>query len=115
MIAKTHLFTYLGFRLSGDFANWTFYTYCRKRPTFFLKAPPTRPPTNRQKRQRNLFRLVGYLWRSLTPQQQAAWEAVAQRSHLSITGYNLFVHWTLRRANAALATLTAQTGIDPLA
>jgi hypothetical protein len=114
MIAKTRLFTYLGFRLSGDLGQWTMYTYCRKRPTFFLKSPPLTPPTLRQVHQRNLFRLVGYLWRGLSPAQRATWEQLAQAAHLRITGYNLFLHWVLRTADATLATLIHQTGINPL-
>lgn len=115
MISSTRLFTYLGIRLSGDLGKYTMYTYCHKRPTFFLKSPPLVPPTLRQIRQRNRFRLVGYLWRTQSPAQRTIWELLAKHAHLRVTGYNLFLFYVLKNGYPYLETLIAQTGIDPFA
>lgn len=113
MISRTSLFTYLGFRLSGDLGGFTMYTYCRKRPVFFVKSPPLTPPTSRQISQRNQFRLVGYLWRSIGPEKRALWTDLAKAAKLRILGYQLFLHWTLRNDKPTILTLVRLTGIDP--
>jgi hypothetical protein len=112
MIGSTRLFTYLGFRLSGDLGKYTMYTYCRKRPVFFLKSPPLIPPTRRQIHQRNRFRLIGYLWRAQSPAQRNLWEALSQQSNARVTGYNLFLFWQLRQGTEYILTLIRHSGVD---
>jgi hypothetical protein len=114
MIGSTRLFTYLGFRLSGDLGKYTMYTYCKKRPTFFLKAPPLTPSSRLQRRQRNRFLLAGYAWRNLTVKQRATWQFMALRIHSWVGGYGLFVHWLLTHDNPALETWMRQSGLNPL-
>jgi len=115
MIVKDHLFTYLGFRLSGDLGQYTMYTYCRKRPVFFIKSPPLTPPTWLQRRQRNRFIIVGYLWRGIGLDRRILWTKLAKAARLNISGYNLFLYWSLRHDVPTITTLVRVTGINPLA
>lgn len=115
MAIGTKLFTYMGFRLSGDLGKYTMYTYCRRRPVFFLKSPPLTPATAAQIRQRNRFRIVGYYWRSLGPVRQALWQQLAFRARLNITGYNLFLYFAIKQDYVYLKLLIARTGVDVLA
>lgn len=105
---------YLGYNATGDLGPWTFYTSKRKGLVFFVKAPPLEPPTLRQSHQRNKFRIVGMLWRSLHPSLREAWTATQDRANLNITGYNLFTYYILKHDRAAIETIEHQTGLTLL-
>lgn len=102
----------LGFYAAGDLGPWTFYTSKRKGLVWFLKSPPLKPPTILQLHQRNLFRLAGHTWRSLTEEQRHRWLLSARRAHLAITGYDLFVFWCLTRDDAAVLTVERLSHLD---
>lgn len=105
------LLHFMGFNTSGDYGPWTFYTAKNQALVFYIKAPPLEPPSVLQESQRNAFRLAAYTWRTLSTEEQIKWETVSTLTHLSITGYNLFVFWVLRREDAAIQTLERLSGI----
>ncbi len=105
---------FLGFNTQGDLGPWTFYTSKRKGLVFFVKSPPLEPPSPKQVHQRNKFRVVGFMWRSLTPQQRKDWELAALAAHLQITGYNLFTYYVLKDGELVVQTVEAQSGITLL-
>lgn len=105
------LFRFLGWNTQGDLGPYTFYTNKRGALVWFLKAPPTKPPTWKQRLQRARFAFAATLWRSMTPQQRAAWTKAAQRAHLKITPLNFFVYVHLRRDFAAARTVAHQAGV----
>lgn len=112
MLRRSSILKFLGFNTQGDLGPWTFYTSKRKGLVFFQKSPPLEPPTIRQTHQRNKFRLAGYIWRSLSPEQQDRWRQAAARANLRITGYNLFVHWLTVQDDDAIATIERQSRIN---
>jgi len=91
-----NLFTLFGLHIGGDFGPFTFYKSKRRRLVFFKKAPPDKPPSEKQIAQRNRFRLVAAAWSTLTPYQRAQWTIAARRASLCMTGYDLFVHFKLK-------------------
>lgn len=99
------LFRFWGWNSQGDFGPWTFYTDKRKGLVFFVKAPPLEPPSLLQTSVRNSIRLAAYTWRSLPASARDDWQLAADRAHLRITGYNLFVFWLLRREDQAIRTV----------
>lgn len=105
MLANTELLRYMGFNSQGDFGPWTFYTGKRGQLVYFVKSPPLEPPSILQISQRNRFRLNGYLWRTLTTQQQQNWELATKRAQLKINGHNLFTYWNLTKDDAAIQTV----------
>ena len=111
---KSKALNLLGLRPTGDLGPLTGYTSKRGKPVWFLKAPPTSPPTGWQIHQRNLFRAIAVHWNHLSPEQRAAWLAAAEAARLKITGYNLFVWYHLTNDRAAIATIEHQTGIQLL-
>jgi len=115
MITKTRLFSILGLRISGDLAQWTLWYYCHRKRVMFIKRFPEKPPTRRQIRQRNRFRLVARLWQSMRPEQRDRWNAIAALAKLRISGYNLWLYWCIRHDKPTLETLARLTGVDPLA
>lgn len=104
----------LGFGPTGDLGPLTGYTSKRRRPVFFLKSPPTSPPTQWQTRQRNVFRLLARNWQALTPAKRAAWQAAAFDARLNITGHNLFVWYHSVGDPETIRTIENQTGINLL-
>jgi len=105
MKAATQLLKYLGLNTQGDLGPWTMYTGKRGQLVFFVKSPPLEPPSNLQSSRRNAFRLNGYLWRQLKPEQRQRWQSAAKRAHLKITGLNLFTYWNLTKDDATISTV----------
>jgi len=102
----------MGLNSQGDLGPWTFYTDKRKGLVYFVKAPPLEPPSLMQTSVRNSIRLAAYTWRSLQPTARENWELAAKRTHLKITGYNLFVFWLLRKEDAAIHTIERLSNIE---
>lgn len=105
----THILSYLGLRPTGDLGPLTAYTSKRGKHVWFLKAPPTCPPTVWQTRQRNKFRLAARAWRALSDAERNEWHRAETRGKLNITAYNLYVYWTLTRDDRAICTIARQT------
>lgn len=101
--------TFLGLNPTGDLGPLTSYTSKRRKPVWFLKAPPTTPPTGWQIKQRNLFRQIARHWNQLTPAARADWETAAKRAHLTITGLNLFVYFHATGNRKVLRTVERQS------
>lgn len=100
----------LGLRPTGDLGGLTCYTSKRGKIVWFIKAPPTCPPSDWQSSQRNKFRFVAQAWNALPAATREQWHQAEVLSPLSITGYNLFVYWSLTGDDAAIATIERQTG-----
>ena len=90
-IQKPSLLTLLGFVQHGDLGPWTFYTSKRRGKVFYLKAPPTKPPTREQRHQRLKLAAAAAAWQLLAPAGRALWNQAAQRAHLKMGGYALWI------------------------
>lgn len=108
------LFNFFGLNPTGDFGPWTFYTATNKKPVMFLKSPPTKPPTDRQTFQRDSFRFFAMLWKKLSDDVRADWEAASLRAHLRMTGYNLFVWYQAHKNDQVIQTIERQSGVQLL-
>lgn len=108
----SNLFSIFGFHVGGDFNDLTFYKNKRGKLVWFIKAPPEKPPTDWQVSQRNRFRLCATLWQRLEPDEKKEWDAITRRCSLSLTGYNLFVWYTLTQDVDAMHTLERQSQVS---
>ena len=86
------IYRFLGWNTQGDLGPYTMYSPTTGGLVFYTKAPPKEPASHRQIRQRNRFRLVGWLWKQLSIAERIDWERAAQLAHLRITGYDLFTY-----------------------
>lgn len=109
------LFRFLGWNTQGDLGPFTFYTSKRKGLIWFLRAPPTCPPTGPQLEQRARWAAAAENWSNATPETRAAWELASKRAHLRITGLNLWMYHQLSDDDAAVRTVEHQTGLTLLA
>ena len=110
-LVKTNLFAIMGWRVQGDIGPFTCYTSKRRDFVFFMKAPPDKPPSELQKKARQLFRMAALAWRGSTGIQKAKWELATKRLSLRLTGYNLFVWYYMKRDRAIIATIEQQSGV----
>lgn len=105
MKLRNEIFRYLGWNTQGDLGPFTFYTKKNGALVWFVKAPPTKPPSYLQQHQRIKFRLVAQLWQRLSAAQQADWEYCTQVLRLNLTGYNLFIWYYTNGDRQTLATI----------
>lgn len=101
----------LGLYPSGDLGPYTIYTSKRHKIVFFPKAPPKKPPTELQRRERAIFTSVAFLWRALPAATRADWKLATQRARLTISGYNLFTYYHSTKDREAIATVERHSGI----
>lgn len=106
----SNILSLLGWNPTGDLGPLTGYTSKRGKIVWFLKAPPTCPPSDWQIRQRNKFRLVAMAWQAMTDADRQQWHLAEIRGRLTITGYNLYVYWSLSHDDEAIRTIQRQTG-----
>lgn len=102
----------LGWNPTGDLGPLTGYTTKRGKIVWFLKAPPTSPPSQWQLHQRNTFRLIAMAWRGLAQADRDQWHLAEVRGHLNITGYNLFVWYWVHKDIETIRTIQRQTGTN---
>jgi hypothetical protein len=101
----------LGFNATGDLGHLTAYTSRRVGTVWFDKAPPLKPPSAFQLRQRDKLTLAAQAWRILDDFDKQRWHDACRLAHLYIHGYNLWIWWHLTRARAGLSTIERQSGL----
>lgn len=107
------IWRFLGFNTQGDLGGVTMYTAHDKGLVFFLATSPKKPESDRQRHQRNLFRLCADTWFLFSLSDRALWETAARRANLRISGYNAWVHVQLKHDLAWYATLCRQSHTTP--
>ena len=106
------IFQFLGVLTNGDCGPYTFYTDHRKHLVVFLKTWPHDPATYNQKLNRDRWRHAAQRWQRLAPADRDLWRQISLRAHLTISGYNLFIYYTVNNGTAEIETLQRQTGLD---
>jgi len=102
----------LGFRQTGDLGPFTIYTSRRRKPVWFLKSPPMKPPSPMQRHQRSRFTMAARAWQQLSPGIRKRWSLAAARARLYLSGYNLWLHYQLAPDRRALRTIELQSRIQ---
>ncbi len=102
----------IGCTVSGDLGPFTIYTDRFGKKVFYPKSPPKSPPTDLQLAVRSRFSSAQAEYMSLTPDEKIAWEKLAQRANLCLTGQNLFIHVAMMHTTSMLLTIIGQTGVS---
>lgn len=102
----------LGWRPTGDLGPWTWYTRVNGTVVWFLRAPPTCPPSESQTAQRNVFRQAAAAWSLLPEASKRNWELATRRLSLRLTGYNLWVWYQTTNDYQALQTIQRHSGLQ---
>lgn len=106
------IWQYLGYLTNGDMGPYTFYTSHRKRLVVFLKTWPKDPATYHQKLNRDRWRHAAIRWHGMPQETRDLWKELGMKAHLTISGYNLFIHYMMGKGTGAVLTCQALTGID---
>lgn len=104
----------LGLSPTGDIGPFTMYTTRRGNPVWFPRAPPLSPPSTRQVHERNRWIVAAMRWKALPPAEQKNWKRAAQRVHLKITHYNLFMYYVLTDDEPVIRTVEHNSKIQLL-
>lgn len=114
MQAQDRKLNFLGFRPTGDLADLTSYTSKRNKVVWFKKAPPLKPPSLKQIHQRLLFGNAARGWKQLTQGTRDDWKTAAHRAHIHLSGYLLYMVWTLTPDRGPIRTIERISGITLL-
>ncbi len=101
----------MGLTVSGDIGGVTIYTDRWQRKISYEKSPPQKPASAWQRTLRDKFGDAVRQYVALSTSEKAAWELLANKSHLCMTGQNLLIHVAMKDAFGLLDTLMAQTGV----
>lgn len=103
---------WIGWNPTGDLGPYTMYTSRKRIVVFFDKAPPKTPASYRQKVMRNRWRNAAATWQKKTKAERLPWQKAAKLARLQLTGYNLFLFWSVTHDRAAIATIERQTKVS---
>jgi hypothetical protein len=112
--SSTRLLSLLGTVAWGDLGPLTLYRSTRGRIVVYAKTWPEKPPSPWQASQRERFRLAAHFWRTWASPLKPNWERAARRLSLSVTGFDLWMYYSLRADRAAIATIEHQSGLQLL-
>jgi hypothetical protein len=104
-----NLYSMLGFIVWGDLAEVTIYRDKQGKMVWFPKTYPDKPPSDAQIVQRAKLTQAATFWNYLTPNRQNQWKLAAQRASLCMHGYDLWIHWFLKRTDDEMRTIASQT------
>lgn len=108
------LYHMLGLGATGDLGPYTFYTKANGKLVWFLKAPPTSPPTFHQLRNQACFTTAADLWKMLPDFLKANWKLAAKKARLRMGGYALWTYYFISGDKAAIKTIEHQTNLELL-
>jgi len=114
MYVKDRRLNFLGFRPTGDLADLTAYPTAQGQVVWFPKSPPLKPPSSRQIHQRLIFREAALGWNRLQQETRDDWNTAARRAHIYLTGYLLYMVWTLTPDRPAIRTIERLSGVTLL-
>ena len=101
----------LGFNPTGDFGPFTIYTAKNGKPVWYIKAPPTAPPTARQRYVRERIAQHAAFWNTQSTEFKALWELASKRARLRMNGYGLFQWWLWHSDRKKLDTIQQQSDV----
>jgi len=101
-----------GLIVSGDVGDFTIYTDRFGKKVTFPKSPPKEPPTPFQVALRTRFKTAQANYMALSDVAKADWELLVQRTHLCMTGQNLYISVSMRRTFDILDTLMHQSRVS---
>ncbi len=106
------IFQFLGYLTNGDLGPYTFYTSHRKRLVVFLKTWPKDPASYNQKLNRDKWRHAALRWQSLPQSVKDDWKQLGRKANLTITGYNLYIHYITGSGTSTVEACQRNTGIN---
>jgi len=112
-MAVSDFFSFLGLIVAGDIGDQTIWTNKRGVKVWSRKNWPDKPASIRQQAQRSRWQQACANWSQLDDSVKAEWELMSRRAYVPATGFNLFMHESLRANTERVQTLRRQSGVFP--
>jgi hypothetical protein len=111
---KTALFwAQCNFDIAGDVGDFTVWTTQRGKQVWIKRAPPDKPPSNKQFKQRARFRKAMENWKLVSPEDRAKWNEIGFRLGICASGMNLHMSLGLNPDHENFAAVTTKLDIHP--
>lgn len=101
----------LNFGLAGDVGAFTVWTTQRGKLVIIKRAPPDKPPSVKQFKQRARFRLTVQQWRGLPENTRKTWNELADRLGICASGMNLYMSLCFNPDPETLSKKCSQYGL----
>jgi hypothetical protein len=111
IISKTPLVPSLGLYPAGDLGELTLYTDRDRQVVCYPRAPPTRPPTFMQQRQRRIWSAAAESWRTEPAEIKTNWDKLCRRNGIPLSGHQLYMRLKTTIQRESLTVLAARAGI----
>ena len=111
---KTALFwAQCNFDIAGDVGDFTVWTTQRGKQVWIKRAPPDKPPSNKQFKQRARFRKAMENWRLVSPEDRALWNEIGFRLGICASGMNLHMSLGLNPDHENFMAVTTKLDLHP--
>lgn len=104
----------MGLNPSGDLGPFTVFRTKRLGVVWFPRAPPDKPASYLQRRQRNRWRFAARAWSGSPISVRTNWLLAARLAGLTISGYNLWIYHKVTCDDRAIQTIERLTGLSLL-
>ena len=81
----------LNFGVAGDVGPFTCWTTKRGKTVFIKRAPPDKPPSEKQRQQRLRFRKAFQNWQNETEETRQRWKKLVNRGGWCLSAHNLYM------------------------
>jgi len=113
ILSKTAFLAPFGLFPSGDIGPLTLYTDRDRQVVAYPRAPPTRPPSYMQQRQRRVWEAAAASWRTTPPTARSNWDRVCRANGIPLSGHQLFMHLHTTIQRESLEVLAARAHLTP--
>jgi len=113
ILSKTAFLAPFGLFPSGDIGPLTLYTDRDRQVVAYPRAPPTRPPSYMQQRQRRVWEAAAASWRTTPPTARSNWDRVCRANGIPLSGHQLFMHLNTTIQRESLEVLAAAAHLTP--
>lgn len=98
--------------VAGDVGPFTCWTTHTGKVVFIRRAPPDKPPSERQRKQRMRFRAAMQYWQAMPLEEKMQWQKLVRRSKLCLSAHNLVIGLMMNPEPERLMRLNEKHGTD---
>lgn len=97
--------------IAGDVGPFTCWTTKNGKTVFIRRAPPDKPPSEAQKKQRLRFRLAFQNWKLIPEKEKESWRKIVEDNRLCLSAHNLFISLSMTPDPNGLAEKAKRAGV----
>gem|GEM_PF-6714551 len=102
----------LNFGVAGDVGPFTCWTTKRGKAVFIRRAPPDKPPSEKQKQQRLRFRMAYQHWKAEPEEVKQKWRALVNFGGWCLSAHNMYMSLCMNPEPERLKYFSEQLGFE---